>query len=186
MKKFVVASLLAMTVAAPAFAADVSYRVEAHGGWDRVSVASGNDEGFAYGLGAGVDYAVNPKLFVGLEANVDDSTQKDCMTDVITFGDRLCAGSGRDLSLVGRIGTVLSDGYKLYALAGYTNARLKLSYDDGVTSASTGTNLDGFRLGAGVQLPFVGQSYSKVEYRYSNYESDFSRHQVLVGVGLNF
>ena len=38
----------------------------------------------------------------------------------------------------------------------------------------------------GYQHGFAGNAYGKVEYRYSNYEADFSRHQVLVGVGLTF
>ncbi len=47
-------------------------------------------------------------------------------------------------------------------------------------------NLDGLRLGAGVQQGFGRNAYGKIEYRYSNYEAGIERHNVLVGVGLTF
>ncbi|HYJ83725.1 MAG TPA: outer membrane beta-barrel protein, partial [Allosphingosinicella sp.] len=55
----------------------------------------------------------------------------------------------------------------------------------GVTTRD-GRNLDGFRLGAGYQHGFGEKMYGKVEYRYSNYEADVTRHQVLLGVGVQF
>lgn len=42
-------------------------------------------------------------------------------------------------------------------------------------------NLDGFRVGTGVERSFMRNVYGKVEYRYSNYAQDFERHQVLAG-----
>ena len=62
---------------------------------------------------------------------------------------------------------------------------------------------DGYRVGAGVEYALTGQSFVKLEYRYSNYsdaEIDFGgdapntdnfdidtdRHQVVAGVGFRF
>ena len=137
-------------------------------------------------MAAGYDFAVGEKTFVGVEASADDSSTKECATDVLVIGDRTCISTGRDLSVVARLGYKLSDMNKVYALAGYANGRIKVSYDDGTTSGSVGANGDGLRLGAGVQLGLGSNLYAKGEYRYTNYESDFSRHQVLVGFGLGF
>ena len=68
----------------------------------------------------------------------------------------------------------------------------------GVT-ASSGNNLDGYRVGAGIEQKFnlFGPSgFVKAEYRYShysnlnangsNYHTDLDRHQALVGLGVRF
>ncbi len=67
----------------------------------------------------------------------------------------------------------------LYVKGGYTNARIKV---DGLG----GANGDGFRLGAGAQFSLSGKAYVGGEYRYSNYESDFSRHQLALTIGTRF
>ena len=78
----------------------------------------------------------------------------------------------------------------LYAKAGYTNARIGLDYEDGTAATdpdfSIGTNLDGVRAGAGAQFGIGENTYLKTEYRYSNYEQGFDRHQVVAGFGLRF
>lgn len=163
------------------------FRAEVHGGWDRVNADEVDDSGIVYGLGLGYDFAVGEKAFVGLDFSLDDSTQKECATGAILAGDELCVRAGRDIAAGIRAGTKIGDDGKLYALAAYTNARFKSQYKSpaGVVTRE-GENLDGFRLGAGYQHRIAGNAYGKVEYRYSNYEADISRHQVLFGVGIEF
>lgn len=60
------------------------------------------------------------------------------------------------------------------------------SYRSATIRTKSGDNLDGFRVGAGYQLGISDKIYGKVEYRYSNYEADFSRHQGMVGLGVKF
>jgi outer membrane immunogenic protein len=77
----------------------------------------------------------------------------------------------------------------LYAKAGYTNARVKVSYDDGDTGVDNFNyhrNLDGIRLGVGAEYAVGPNSFVKAEYRYSNYEKGFSRNQALAGFGFRF
>jgi len=179
-----IAALVATTVAAPAFAG--SFHADVHGGWDRVSIAGFNDDGVAYGVAAGYDFALGSKAFAGIEASADDSSTKECASDVLVLGDRTCVSAGRDLSVVARLGYKLDDRNKIYALAGYANGRVKASYDDGTGAVSASANGDGLRLGAGVQMGLGSNLYAKGEYRYTNYESDFSRHQVLFGFGVEF
>jgi outer membrane immunogenic protein len=181
---FILAAATAL-VATPAMAE--GFRAEIHGGWDHGDINGlGNDDGFLYGVAVGYDLPVSDKMFVGLEAGIDDSTQKDCAGSVVVANDSLCISSGRDLSAVARLGYNVSEQGKLYVLAGYTNARLRSTYTTGATTTKTAGNADGFRVGAGYQHALTDNLYGKVEYRYSNYEGGYDRHQTLVGFGLTF
>jgi outer membrane immunogenic protein len=136
MRIYYLAAAFAVTVAAPAFAG--TFHAEVHGGWDRVSVSGFKDDGIAYGVAAGYDIPLGEKAFIGVEGSVDDSSTKKCVSDVLVLGDRTCASAGRDLSAVARIGYKLNETSKIYALAGYANGRVKLSYNDGLSTTSDG------------------------------------------------
>ncbi len=186
-------SLIALAATAtPAAAADGQFRAEVHAGWDHTRTDGiynddFSDSGVVYGIGLGYDLNVGRNTFIGIDLSADDSTQKECARGALVANDTLCLRAGRDLAAAIRAGVNVSDRGKVYALAGYTNARFKFDYTTpaGVRTVD-GENLDGFRLGAGYEHKLGGNTYGKVEYRYSNYEQDITRHQVLVGVGVNF
>ncbi|MCJ2177257.1 outer membrane protein [Novosphingobium album (ex Hu et al. 2023)] len=185
MKKFAIAGAAAALLAIPA-AANAQAFVQVETGLDSVSVDGESDEGVNYGISAGYDLPLSGGMFVGIQGTVADSTVKECASDVLTVGDRLCVKTGRDLAAVVRLGTSVGDKSKLYVLGGYTNARIRATYTDGVDSASDGANGDGFRLGAGYQYDLSDRLFLKAEYRYSNYESDISRHNAIVALGAKF
>ena len=179
------ASAAALALAAsPASAQTV--RAEVHGGWDHVG-DDVNADGLTYGIGVGVDFQLAPRVVAGVEANLDFSSADQCGTSVLAAGDVLCVEARRDISAVGRLGYQVSDNGMVYALAGYTNGRFRVDYDPAAGPlVSTSENLDGLRLGAGYQHGFGNGLYSKVEYRYSNYEAGIERHQVIAGLGIAF
>ncbi len=181
----VTAAVAAVAAATPAAAE--GFRAEVHGGWDRVQGGDEHDDGAVYGIGLGYDMNVGKTGFVGLDFSIDDSTMKECERSSILANDELCLRAGRDLAAGVRAGVNVGEKGTLYALAGYTNARFRFDYTTpaGVTTRDS-ANLDGFRLGAGYQQGFGKNMYGKVEYRYSNYEADVTRDQVLLGVGVNF
>lgn len=125
---------------------------------------------------------------------------RDCAH--LTPGKRLGIKSGRDLYIGGRLGFRATPRTLVYGKAGYTNARLDLTASDGTTETGNHYNLDGYRVGAGVEEAIGRNTYAKVEYRYSNYGTarleypsgantgnfsvDTDRHQVVVGVGVRF
>lgn len=185
MKKFVIAGAAAALFAIPA-AANAQAFVQAETGLDSISYGGESKEGVAYGISAGYDLPLSGGMFVGVQGTVADSTAKFCESDVLTTGDRLCVKTGRDLAAVVRLGTSVGPKSKLYVLGGYTNARLRATYDDGTTSDSAGDNGDGWRLGAGYQYDINDKFFVKAEYRYSNYEGDFSRHNGIVALGAKF
>lgn len=182
MKIYLAAAIAAATLIAPV-AANAQAYVQAQVGLDAVDVDGYSDEGVAFGVAAGYQAPIGGNLFAGIEAGIDDSTTKYCET----YGEaRECLKSGRDLSVVARVGTNLTPTGQLYVLGGYTNARLKATYRDADFSDSDGVNLDGFRLGAGFRHTFSTNMFAKIEYRYSDYEYDVSRHNAILAVGMNF
>jgi outer membrane immunogenic protein len=160
MNKFVfVASLLALTASAPALAADFTGpRVGATIGFADDDFAG--TEAFTYGVNAGYDFDLG-KLVVGGTVEYQDSSED---------------GVGRDISATARLGGKVGERVLIYGLAGYTN----LGVED------TNIELDGFRVGAGVEVAITPHVYGQVEYRYSNYELDVDTHQMLLGIGYRF
>jgi outer membrane immunogenic protein len=186
MKKFLIlaASAAAFAAATPAAAQP---RVEVHGGWDRVQNGGVEEDGILYGIGVGYDVNVGRNAFVGVDLSADLSSGDACEAGLVVVNDNTCVEVRRDLAAGLRAGVRVSENTSVYALAGYTNARFRISYTTPANvTTTTSDNLDGFRLGAGVQQNLGGNLYGKVEYRYSNYEAGTERHNVLLGVGITF
>ena len=192
MKKFVT-SVLATSVAfcaTPAFAEVTSgARAEVMVGYDEVSIdlsdfglANESQGDVAYGVGLGYDFAVSPNAALGIDVEYSDSSAK---FEYAVAPETLVASTGRDLYVGARATFAVSDSFNLYAKAGYTNARVKIVYDDGVTAISESGNGEGIRGGIGGQVSF-GKAYGFAEYRYSNYEAGISRNQGMVGLGIRF
>jgi outer membrane immunogenic protein len=204
MRKYLIAALLVGSfAAAPAFAQDTAsvqadtsvrapftgFRVEGIVGYDRTQVPDAHSNGVTYGAGIGYDFQAG-NLLVGAEAEATESSVGDCASGVNTAGDQLCFDTGRDLYVGGRIGGVVGGSTLLYAKAGYTNARLGVTYDAN-TVGTTGdfdlrSNYDGVRVGAGVEHAIGTNAFIKAEYRYSNYEQGLEKHQGVVGFGFRF
>lgn len=186
---FIIAgAMLAVIFAGSASSASANgFRFEVHGGWDRPVTEGAGDNGLLYGLGIGYDVGLAKGVFAGVEANADFSTTRECADAVLVSGDRLCVKAGRDLSLIARAGVEVAPGSKLYALAGWTNARFRADYSlpSGI-STSEGQNIDGWRIGAGFQQDIGKGLHAKLEYRYSDYQQDRSRHQIVAGLGISF
>jgi outer membrane immunogenic protein len=190
-KLIVVASLAAVSLATPALAQDGSpftgVHIEGIAGWDRPQVPNDHTNGIVYGVGAGYDFQAG-RAVLGIEGEASDSSADKCVVGVAAAGDRLCVNAGRDLYVGGRIGALVAPTTLLYAKAGYTNARMNTDYTtvSGVGNFRVRDNLDGVRVGAGVEQAVGRNAYVKAEYRYSNYEQNVDRHQVVAGFGIRF
>jgi outer membrane immunogenic protein len=190
LKYCLAAALAAAGVASPVFAQDAEPAAAGpsqFSGFKAEAVAGISEEIFVGG-GLGYDFQKGNFVF-GVEGEATTSVGKDCEVLMSNIQDRLCLKLGRDLYAGGRIGMVLGRGALLYGKAGYTNLRLKDTYDPG-TSGGTGfeftRHLDGVRVGAGIEQKLGGSAYVKGEYRYSNYESNNWKHDGLVGIGFRF
>lgn len=194
-----IAILFAATLATPALAQDPApppspqlggFRVEGVIGYDATEINGDDDGGLVYGLGAGYDFQVGRRVVLGIEAEASESTNDGCELNIAQPGDSICLSSGRDLYVGGRVGVMLGSRFQLYARAGYTNARLRVTYDDGVAGSagdfSFNNDLDGARVGAGGQFRIGRHAYLGAEYRYSNYEGGSDRGQILSTLGFRF
>jgi outer membrane immunogenic protein len=184
MSKYLITALAASAaaLATPAMAQDAGQafsgaHAEVLGGWDRVQGEGTHDDGVLYGVGAGYDLRRGNAVF-GNEGEASDSTQKENV-------GALTEHASRDLYVGGRVGAVVGGNNLLYAKAGYTNARYSVSGTDTGVDLAHG-NLDGVRVGAGVEHQLGSHTFLKAEYRYSNYEQGVSRNQVVAGFGVRF
>ncbi len=218
MRKLVLAALAASVFSVPAFAQDgdgaafTGPRVGVIGGFDTIRPGSTEDsdldgddqnvDGFLYGVELGYDFSIGNAV-VGVEGELSDSTGKVTTNstdpDFFGFGE---VGTGRDIYVGVRAGILASPTTLIYAKGGYTNARLNVLASDGTTELNENFELDGWRIGAGVEKAIGTNTFAKLEYRYSNYSSanfefdngavtdnfdiDTDRHQIVAGVGFRF
>lgn len=203
--------------ATPAFAQDETNlpfngpRIEARVGLDRPTISveatdgidtieeSEGKSGVAYGGEIGWDVAISSIGFIGAYAGIEASSTKECAE--VFGGDEACLKAGRNISAGLRGGFMIGQNAGVYAKGGYSNGRLRVTYEDPAFPADDfdlGDNLEGFHLGAGVEVGMSSGAYGKIEYVYTDY-SDYeysdgtvgiraglTRHQVLAGIGFRF
>lgn len=178
MKKLALAALAALAVAAAPAAAQEAADFSGPSatvitGYDVVDLNTPgikNPDGVIYGLGLGYDIQKGAAVF-GIEGEIAGSSAK------LEAGGATVARAARDLYVGGRIGYATGRAL-LYGKVGYSNAR--------ISSPFGSSNADGIRFGAGVEYKLSDAIFGKVEYRYSNYEADVERQQVVLGLGARF
>ncbi|MDT9597391.1 outer membrane protein [Sphingosinicella rhizophila] len=189
--KLILAATAVIAAAAPSMAQVAGGRIEAVVGYDNVRVdlddfgfaGSEDKSGVVYGIGAGYDVAVGSGASLGIDAEATDASTR---YRVVDGADQGRISAGRDLYVGGRITAAVSPLFNLYGKLGYTNARYKAAATIGGTTISGASNLDGIRAGIGGQYLLGANLYVGTEYRYSNYESGVSRHQVVGALGFRF
>lgn len=211
--------------ATPALAEDFSgFRIEGRVGWESgrattrypvevqipengdVSV-SARESGITYGLEAGYDAPIGEHLRVGVYGGFDLSDFDHCAE---AFGDDLgCVETGRTFTVGVRAGIPVAPNLLIYAKGGYSNGRVKFTYDSDVEEedeldadvAERSRSVGGYHLGAGAEMAISRRLYGKLEYVFTDFGRarftgaepgepnatiDGRRHQVVAGVGLRF
>lgn len=195
MRTFVASLLLSALFAAPALAQNQPDKpfqgpsATVIVGVDHASASGRSGTGVVYGGQLAYDLQSGSTVF-GIEGEITGASTRYCYSGAVVAGDRFCDKANRDLYIGGRLGKVVGDSTLIYVKAGYTNARDDFEYRDGGTGANnySGDGVQGgVRGGIGVEMR-IGRNFTvKAEYRYSNYSnSDYDRHQGVVGVGFRF
>jgi len=127
MKTVIFAAIAAASaLSAPAFAQDAAPftgpRAGVTLGYDKI----GGEDGFAYGVTAGYDLALAPRITGGVEVSLGDSTVDESGLDV-----------SRDLAASLRAGYVVTPQILAFGKVGYTSARIE--------SGAAHTSLEGVR-----------------------------------------
>lgn len=156
-KTLFVAAAVAALSATPALANDFAgVRAEVTAGLD--DVTGGVDPTkVTYGAGIGVDAELYKNVIVGVEATVDNVFDR------------------RNIGAAARLGYVVADKALVYGKVGYSNWK-----------QTTTAELEGLRVGGGIEANLVGPVYGKIEYRYTDFEGKVGNHGGLVGFGLRF
>jgi outer membrane immunogenic protein len=194
-------TVAALPAAAQENAPFTGARVEALLGYDNLQDGGDGEsdgrDGVTYGALVGYDVQAGG-LVIGAEGEATDSSVR-ARSD-FGGGEQLRIDAGRDLYVGGRVGYVISPMAMIYAKGGYTNARVEGRYSTTTTTGGTTTtttitdksDLDGYRLGAGLEYNLSPSAYVKGEYRYSHYgnlegaDIDLDRHQLMAGLGIRF
>jgi outer membrane immunogenic protein len=178
---FIPAMLVALAAATPAMA-DAGPRVEALVGLDRVSLDQGqnglgsyNKTGFSYGGAVGYDWQMAPLVSLGVDGEIDGSTAR-----YNNGSSRVNAG--RDLYIGGRATLAVSPLTNIYAKVGYADGRISANVPGYVLTG----NHDGVRFGVGAQQSLAPRIYALLEYRHTSYQDNFSRNQLMTGLGFRF
>ena len=138
---------------------------------------SESDTSIAYGVSLAYDHGFGD-VFFGIEGEATESEVSDA-NDYGTF--RVALNATRDLYLGTRLGVYVGDTLSLYVKGGYTNAGAEIEYSDGTTSFDENVNMDGFRIGGGMESNLSSSLAVRVEYRYSDY-GEFSYANVNTGI----
>jgi outer membrane immunogenic protein len=138
-------------------------------------------EGGALTIGGGYDYQFAPKIVAGL---LIDYTMHGADTDLdLNIGNLVTANVGfgldNELSVGGRLGYLVTPATLIYGSAGYSRIELDdarvgvnigpLSF--GTRVASSGA-IDGFFLGGGIETKITDNISLKLDYRYTNGDSE--------------
>jgi outer membrane immunogenic protein len=158
MKKYLAPlAAAAVFITTPAMANDFAgVRGEATAGLDNVTDGVDPTK-VTYGFGAGLDAKLYNNVIVGVEATVDN------------VFDRRNVGAGA------RLGYVIADKALVYGKVGYSNWK-----------QTTTAELEGLRVGGGVEANLYGPVYGKIEYRYTDFDGGVGQHGGLVGLGVRF
>lgn len=207
MHKYLLAALLAGSVATPAFGQEAGpfsgFRVEGVVGYDRLGSSEEDEDdnenvnGVAYGFGAGFDFDLG-SMVAGIEAEYTESTGDKT---VVEGGETTRLKTGDDLYVGGRLGFRAGPSTLVYGKLGFTTLSFKGRISDATEALEFKADGEGFRLGAGVEQLFGPNAYGKLEYRYSDYgklkleaagvdlgneDLGINRHQVVAGIGFRF
>lgn len=139
-------------------------------------------------LFAGYDYAVAPKVRLGVEAafglGADDELRLRGADGAIELDPEYT------FEFTGRAGYLVSDNALLYVRGGYQNSRIEATLTEvGQPTLRDKDNADGWLAGGGIEYAFGNHLRTRLEYRYSDLGNDgaeWDRHQVLAGVLWSF
>ena len=156
--------IVALAAATPALAGTENFtgpRVALTVGIDDVTGAR-DLTNVVYGAEAGVDVPLVKNVLVGLEATADNVFERN-----------------RTIGVAARVGYAVTPNVLVYGKAGYAN------YNQ-VTFNNRRVNLEGLRVGGGVEYAFNSKVFAKAEYRYTDFNGNVGNHGSLVGFGIRF
>ncbi|WP_019023274.1 MULTISPECIES: outer membrane protein [unclassified Thioalkalivibrio] len=145
---------------------DIDYR---ESGDERISGLSAS--GFTGGVMTGWGTVMDNGLYLGIEL---DAQTEDADLTVRLDDAELGVDSKYSYGITGRLGTTVNDTVLLYGLAGYQRSRLdyRLTDTDEDVSIRFKDNLNGARIGLGVEYQLESRLFMRAEYSYTFMENE--------------
>ncbi len=198
MKKYLLLTLPAMMIAAPAAAQDLGgLRVEGVVVYDKVKGRLGSDPDLynpardrdfdvAYGVGLGYDFANFSGVSAGADVEFTESTAKRSVFDE-TGSEIGEIKIGTDFYVGGRVTAPITGNFSVVGKLGYTSVATRFNSLDETVVDDDSDRISGYRAGIGVDYSDPeDRTYYGLHYRYSNYEDGIVRHQLGLVVGARF
>lgn len=168
MKTVIFAAIAAACVSAPAFAQDAAPFTGPRAGVTLGYDNAGDEDGFAYGVTAGYDLALAPRITGGVEVSLGDTTVGDSGVEI-----------SRDLAASLRVGFVATPRVLAFGKVGYATTRIE--------TLGVGAAFEGVRFGGGLEFAATPNTYISAEYQRTEYEQNIGgRDAAMVGVGFRF
>lgn len=168
MKTVIFAAIAAACVSAPAFAQDAAPFTGPRAGVTLGYDNAGDEDGFAYGVTAGYDLALAPRITGGVEVSLGDTTVGDSGVEL-----------SRDLAASLRVGFVATPRVLAFGKVGYATTRIE--------TLGVGAAFEGVRFGGGLEFAATPNTYISAEYQRTEYEQNIGgRDAAMVGVGFRF
>lgn len=168
MKTVIFAAIAAACVSAPALAQDAAPFTGPRAGVTLGYDNAGDEDGFAYGVTAGYDLALAPRITGGVEVSLGDTTVGDSGVEL-----------SRDLAASLRVGFVATPRVLAFGKVGYATTRFEVAGD--------GIGFEGVRFGGGLEFAATPNTYISAEYQRTEYEQNIGgRDAAMVGVGFRF
>lgn len=169
-------------------------RVEVNAGYDAthaddgVAATPNTLEALHIGGTIGYDAPIGDKFTIGVEAGGGYNVAGDIKGSAGATSYRLTGGYDLDASV--RVGARVADRTLLFVKGGYAHSEFRLRTTVVGTTGTTTTKVSddegGWRIGGGVEHAINDHIYAKAEYRFTDYGSDVTRHQALLGLGYRF
>ncbi|MBG6117984.1 MULTISPECIES: porin family protein [Sphingobium] len=168
MKTVIFAAIAAACVSAPAFAQDAAPFTGPRAGVTLGYDNAGDEDGFAYGVTAGYDLALAPRITGGVEVSLGDTTVGDSGVEI-----------SRDLAASLRLGFAATPRVLAFGKVGYATTRIE--------TLGVGAAFEGVRFGGGLEFAATPNTYISAEYQRTEYEQNIGgRDAAMVGVGFRF
>lgn len=141
-------------------------------------------DGWLYGAYAGYGQTFD-QFYFGGEAEIGSANLSGSSGSVAGLPTKLDTNESWGLSA--RAGFLVNDQTLLYGRAGWQRTNYDITVGTGANRIKVGDNLDGYRLGGGLEYAVTDNVLIRSEYNYINYENtNFHENQLRVGVAYRF
>jgi len=128
---------------------------------------SEDDTGLNGGLFLGFQKSVNDKFLLGVEAGYSQSGADYSATDGVVSGK---IEQNETWELGGRLGYLVQPDTMVYGRLGWVRTNFEATVSDAGGSYKGDENLNGLRIGAGLEKSFKEKISGRLELSYTNYE----------------